>query len=141
MSRAHTIHVVISNGLFLEPNIGKPQAKVGYFPTRSHFDRFTAAYNDGMAQLPDPDGTVSVGTSFGPVRAYRFGAGTGTPLVLLSGRQACTPMWRANLPSLKVERPVWSLDSIGEPGASSQQRPLTGPDDQVRWTVEALPRT
>jgi len=124
--------------LFPDPNIGKPREKVGYFPSRRHFDRFAATYTDAMAQLPEPDHTTSVTTSFGPVRAYRFGAGAGTPLVLLSGRQASTPMWRNNLPGLMVDRPVWSLDSVGEPGASSQQRPLTGPDDQVQWIVETL---
>ncbi|MEU0499810.1 alpha/beta fold hydrolase [Nocardia sp. NPDC005998] len=124
--------------LFLEPNIGKPSAKVGYFTSRPRFDRFAAAYRDGMAQLPKPVERVAVTTAFGPVRGYRFGDKGGTPLVLLSGRQASTPMWRANLPGLLAERTVWSIDSIGEPGASTQRTPLVGSADQAAWVAEAL---
>lgn len=126
------------NELFLEPNIGKPTEKVGYFATRAGFDRFAAAYTDGLAELPEPAEQVAVPTSFGPVRAYRFGDAGGTPLVLLSGRQASTPMWGANLPGLMANRTVWSIDSIGEPGASSQHKQLVTPDDQATWVAEAL---
>ncbi|MBB5915882.1 pimeloyl-ACP methyl ester carboxylesterase [Nocardia transvalensis] len=124
--------------LFLEPTIGKPADKIGYFATRAGFDRFAAAYRDGLATLPVPDETAAATTTFGPVRGYRFGDGDGIPLVLLSGRQASTPMWRANLPGLVPGRTVWSIDSIGEPGASSQHRPLTGAADQAAWVDEAL---
>ncbi|MFE7799816.1 alpha/beta fold hydrolase [Nocardia sp. NPDC057440] len=123
---------------FLEPNIGKPADKVGYFASRAGFDRFAAAYRDGMAELPTPSEQVAVATSFGPVRCYRFGAAGGTPLVLLSGRQASTPMWGTNLPGLLAQHTVWSIDSIGEPGASTQQRPLTRPADQAAWVAEAI---
>ncbi|MEV4128020.1 alpha/beta hydrolase [Nocardia sp. NPDC049707] len=124
--------------LFLEPNIGKPGEKVGYFANRAGFDRFAAAYRDGMAQLPEPAERVAVSTSFGPVRGYRFGDKPGTPVVLLSGRQASTPMWRANLPGLMAQHTVWSIDSIGEPGASTQRKPLVDAADQATWVAEAL---
>ncbi|MEV6431261.1 alpha/beta hydrolase [Nocardia sp. NPDC051463] len=123
---------------FLAPNIGKPADKVGYFASRAGFDRFAAAYRDGMAQLPAPSEKVAVTTSFGPVRGYRFGEAGGTPLVLLSGRQASTPLWGVNLPGLMAQHTVWSIDSIGEPGASTQHRPLTGPADQATWVAEAI---
>lgn len=123
---------------FLEPNIGKPDKKVGYFATRAGFERFAAAYRDGMAAMPPPDETVAVPTSFGPVRGYRFGDKGGTPLVLLAGRQASTPMWATNLPGLMAERTVWSIDSIGEPGASTQREELISPQDQAAWVAEAL---
>lgn len=124
--------------LFLEPNIGKPNRKVGYFANQEAFDRFADAYLVGMDTLPEPHETRAVSTTFGPVRAYRFGDRPGTPVVLLAGRQASTPMWRANLPGLVAERTVWSLDSIGEPGASTQEVPLTDGSDQAMWVAEAL---
>ncbi|GAA5088504.1 alpha/beta fold hydrolase [Nocardia iowensis] len=126
------------NEYFLAPNIGKPTEKVGYFATKAGFDRFAVAYTNGMAALPQPAEQVAVSTSFGPVRAYRFGDAASTPLVLLSGRQASTPMWAANLPGLMTDRTVWSIDSIGEPGASTQQKELVTPADQVAWLTEAL---
>ncbi|GAA5042470.1 alpha/beta fold hydrolase [Nocardia callitridis] len=129
---------VADDDLFLEPNIGKPTEKVGYFADQAGFDRFCAAYTHGMAQLPDYAERVAVPTSFGPVRAYRFGDGGGIPVVLLSGRQASTPMWRSNLPSLIPGRTIWSIDSIGEPGASTQREPLVAASEQAAWVAEAL---
>ncbi|WP_438943471.1 alpha/beta fold hydrolase [Nocardia otitidiscaviarum] len=130
--------VMAADEYFLSPNIGRPAEAVGYFADRAGFDRFAAAYRDGMAAMPVPDEMVAVSTSFGPVRAYRFGSGGGRPLVLLSGRQASTPMWRANLPALLADRTVWSIDSIGEPGASTQLAPLVTPEGQATWVAEAI---
>ncbi|WP_280307329.1 alpha/beta fold hydrolase [Nocardia neocaledoniensis] len=124
--------------LFLDPVIGRPAIKIGYFPDQWAFDRFAAAYNAAMAVLPRPDAIAAISTTFGPVRAYRFGPGGDTPLVLLAGRQASTPMWAANLPSLLAQRTVWALDSIGEPGASAQHRELADGRDQATWIAETL---
>ncbi|MFD3745840.1 alpha/beta fold hydrolase [Nocardia sp. NPDC058633] len=124
--------------LFLDPVIGRSAGRIGYFADRPGFDRFAAAYVDGMALLPEPEATIAISTSFGPVRAYRFGPGGDTPVVLLSGRQASTPMWRSNLPGLMAHRTVWSVDSIGEPGASTQRRELTDGVGQASWVAEAV---
>ncbi|MFI7530749.1 alpha/beta fold hydrolase [Nocardia salmonicida] len=126
------------DSLFLDPTIGRPAGKVGYFADRPGFDRFAAAYVDGMALLPKPDAMAAISTSFGLVRAYRFGPGGDIPVVLLSGRQASTPMWRSNLASLAEHRTVWSVDSIGEPGASTQRRELTDGADQAAWVAETI---
>ncbi|MFI8976589.1 alpha/beta fold hydrolase [Nocardia asteroides] len=126
------------DGYFLAPTIGRPADKVGYYPDRASFDRFAAAYHAAMADLPSPDALAAVPTAFGPVRAYRFGPGGGIPVVLLSGRQASTPMWGVNLPGLTARHTVWSVDSIGEPGASGQTVPLTDGLDQARWIDETL---
>ncbi|WP_433658928.1 alpha/beta fold hydrolase [Nocardia sp. CA-128927] len=47
-------------------------------------------------------------------------------------------MWAANLPGLMTDRTVWSIDSIGEPGASSQHKELVTPIDQTTWVAEVL---
>lgn len=127
-----------ADDVFVAPTIGKPTAKIGYFRNREDFERFAAAYRDGMAELPEPAERAALPTSFGTVRAYRFGDAGGAPLVLLAGRQASTPMWRANLPGLMSHRTVWVMDSIGEPGASSQSRPLVDGNDQAAWLAEAI---
>ena len=72
-------------------------------------------------------------TAFGTVRAYRFDGPAGTPVVLLPGRNASTPMYRTNLPSLLRRRTVYSIDLLGEAGLSVQQTPIAGPDDHARW--------
>ncbi|WP_067816827.1 alpha/beta fold hydrolase [Nocardia inohanensis] len=125
---------------FPEHNVG-PKWKgkrVGYFRETAGYKRYRAAYQDGFEQLPPVRESVDVPTRFGVVRAYRFGAGSGTPLVLLPGRQAATPMWAANLPGLTVLRPVITLDLLGEPGASVQAKPLEDDADQAEWLAEAL---
>ena len=78
-------------------------------------------------------------TSFGTVRVYRFdGPPQGTPVVLLPGRNASTPMWGANLPPLLEHRTVYSVDLLGEAGMSVQRQAITGPDDQAQWFDETL---
>ncbi|WP_051179388.1 alpha/beta fold hydrolase [Nocardia concava] len=125
---------------FPESNVG-PKFKgrrVGYFRETAGYRRYAGAYRDGFEKLPSVRETIDVATSFGTVRAYRFGEGEATPLVLLPGRQAATPMWAANLPGLLAVRPVITLDLLGEPGLSVQSKPLTDDADQATWLSEAL---
>jgi pimeloyl-ACP methyl ester carboxylesterase len=130
------------------------RAKLGHFVDDVGYDgfaHFLAAYRAGMAELPPVDELFDVATTFGTVRAYRFGgAGDGPPehlpgslrscppVVLLPGRNASTPMWRVNLPSLLTHRTVYCIDLLGEAGLSVQERPIAGPDDQAQWLDEAL---
>jgi pimeloyl-ACP methyl ester carboxylesterase len=118
------------------------RAKLGHFVDDIGYDgfaHFLAAYRAGMAGLPPVDELFDVATTFGTVRAYRFdGSGAGAPVILLPGRNASTPMWRVNLPSLLTHRTVYCVDLLGEAGLSVQERPITGPDDQAQWLDEAL---
>ncbi|MVU81721.1 alpha/beta fold hydrolase [Nocardia sp. ET3-3] len=125
---------------FPESNVG-PKFKgkrVGYFRETAGYRRYAGAYRDGFGMLPSVRETINVPTSFGDVRAYRFGEGGATPLLLLPGRQAATPMWAANLPGLMAVRPVITVDLLGEPGLSVQSKPLTDEVDQAAWLSEAL---
>lgn len=116
-----------------------PQPKgIGCFRSAAGRDTFVAAYRDGMALLPPVEEERVVDTDFGRVTAYRFGPPSEEPILLLSGRQASTPMWRSNIPSLLRHRTVWAMDSIGEPGATAQSVPLAGPEDQAQWVDEAM---
>jgi hypothetical protein len=115
------------------------RGKLGHFVSEQAFAHFLATYRDGMAQLPPFDESFDVSTGFGTVRAYRFGSSDApAPVVLLPGRNASTPMWRANLPSLVGRRTVYCLDLLGEAGLSVQTSPLTGSEDQAVWLDEAL---
>ncbi|MBL1075945.1 alpha/beta hydrolase [Nocardia sp. 2] len=125
---------------FPEHNVG-PKWKgkrIGYFRETAGYKRYREAYREGFEQLPPPVESVDVPTGFGTVRAYRFGSGGGTPLVLLPGRQAATPLWASNLPGLLAIRPVITLDLLGEPGASVQSKVLETEADQAEWLAEAL---
>jgi len=112
---------------------------VGHFRGDAARAHFLEAYGAGMAALPTVAATVDVPTSFGSVRVYRFdGPSDATPVVLLPGRNASTPIWRANLPDLIRTRTVYCVDLLGEAGLSVQTRPVAGPDDQAQWLDEAL---
>lgn len=114
------------------------RGRLGAYVSREAFEHFLDAYRAGMAELP-PFELFDIATSFGTVRAYRFaGADTGPPIVLLPGRNACTPMYRTNLDALLKVRTVYGIDLLGEAGLSVQHRPITGPQDQAQWLDESL---
>lgn len=78
-----------------------------------------------MAGLPANEST-DVATSFGRVRAYRFGGpSAGAPVVLLPGRNGPTPMWRVNITGLLQHRSVIGIDLLGEADG--------GPAARHRW--------
>lgn len=112
--------------------------KVGHFRSSAARAHFLNAYQAALAELPPYDDSLDLSTSYGTVRVYHFAGPTGRPVVLLPGRNASTPMWGANLPGLLAHRQVFTVDLLGEPGLSVQQRQLTGPEDQAQWFDEML---
>ena len=127
---------------FVSKRIGPDRAvgPVGHYRNAKSFQRFSAVYRECMELLPEPSEDYTVSSSFGTVRAYRFGesVGSAVPLVLLPGRSSCTPLWLPNLRGLMQGRAVYSIDSIGEPGCSTQDRPIRGAADQATWAAETI---
>jgi pimeloyl-ACP methyl ester carboxylesterase len=115
------------------------EAPVGHFVSAAAQDRFRAAYDRALADLPDAERVLDVRTSFGVVRIYRYaGTGAAEPLVLLPGRASASPVWADNLPSLLRLADVYTLDLLGEPGLSVQDRPIASDADQAQWLHEVL---
>ncbi|MEU8391213.1 alpha/beta hydrolase [Micromonospora sp. NPDC048843] len=116
-------------------------APVGYFTSAESQDRFVSAYAEAMADLPAPDRTLDVRTGYGVVRLYHFSGGTdpaAAPLLLLPGRASASPVWADNLPSLLRSRNVYTVDLLGEPGMSIQQRPIKDTTAHAHWLHEVL---
>ncbi|MDP9799581.1 pimeloyl-ACP methyl ester carboxylesterase [Catenuloplanes nepalensis] len=114
---------------------------VGYFASADAADRFTGAYREAMADMPPPDRTIDIRTGYGVVRVYHFAGGTdpaAAPLLLLPGSASASPVWAGNLPSLLRQRSVYTVDLLGEPGMSIQQRPVATLADHARWLHEVL---
>lgn len=64
------------------------------------------------------------------------------PMILLPGRSSASPVWADNLPHLLEIGDVYTLDLLGEPGMSIQERPISSDEDQADWldqTLAALP--
>ncbi len=117
-------------------------APVGYFTSGEAADRFAGAYQEAMADMPVPDRTIDIRTGYGVVRVYHFSGGPGPPLLLLPGRASASPVWADNMPSLLRLCSVYTVDLLGEPGLSIQQRPIATPADHAQWlheVVQALP--
>jgi pimeloyl-ACP methyl ester carboxylesterase len=113
---------------------------VGHWRSAEGRDAFMRTYEAAMADLPRPDAEIDVRTDYGVVRMYRF-EGTGDreePLVLLPGRAAPSPVWTDNLPSLLEVGDVYTVDLLGEPGLSVQDRPIEDDADQAAWLHQAL---
>lgn len=121
----------------------RPSKTLGHYLDQAAFERFADVYRRAAATLP-PAEARTIETSYGLVRCYRFTADGvtepgRTPIVLLSGRNAATPMWAPALPALlALGRPIHAFDSIGEAGCSAQTAPLETIEHQTAWVAEAL---
>ena len=113
---------------------------VGHFASAADKARFVAAYERAMAALPPPQQVRDVRTGYGIVRVYRFAGAHDDlpPLLLLPGRAAPTPVWADNLPGLLALRSVYTVDLLGEPGLSVQDRPIESDADQATWLHEVI---
>lgn len=90
------------------------------------------------AGLPAAEDT-DVETPFGTTRC-RHWPGRGEPLVLLHGHNGSWLSWGPLLRELR-DREVYALDTVGEPGGSTQTVPLANAGDLAAWlrsTVDAL---
>ncbi|KUH95594.1 alpha/beta hydrolase [Mycobacterium sp. IS-3022] len=114
-------------------------SRVGDFKSDQARAHFLDVYRAAMTGLPTVSESQDVSTSFGTVRVYRFGEpAERTPVMLLPGRNASTPMWRGNIVHLLQHRPVFGVDLLGEAGLSVQRKPIAGPNDEAQWLDETL---
>jgi pimeloyl-ACP methyl ester carboxylesterase len=119
--------------------------RLGHFRTDAERQAYITAYERAMQDMPTPAKAARVETSFGTVQTYLFESEpspTRDPILLLPGRSSGTPVWEANMETLLSQGPVFALDLLGEPGLSTQTRPITGEKDQAQWiseVIQALP--
>ena len=100
---------------------------------------FLAAYDRALAELwPVPVQRVDVPTSAGTVSALRHGPDGDDPYVLLGGAGGNAASWYRFVEPLGGTRPVYALDTLGDPGRSVQTEPLVQPADAGRWLAEFL---
>jgi pimeloyl-ACP methyl ester carboxylesterase len=118
-------------------------ADVGRYVSDAWRDRYFAAcdavYALGASALTEQD----VENSFGTTHIYRYGptdptAQSRTPIVLIHGAGSCSAMWYPNTPDLSADRPVYALDTPGDPGRSVQHAPLHRPEHAAQWLEETL---
>lgn len=103
-------------------------ADVGRYVNEELRERHFAACGAVYALAPASDAETDVETSFGSTHVCRFGppdpqAASRTPVVL-HGAGSDSSMWYPNLAALSAERPVFAVDTLGDPAAHGS---LAGP--------------
>lgn len=126
--------------LYIEPIIVEENS-IGHFISEEGKKDFQMAYHEAMALIPEPEETKDIQTEYGTVRVYFFTKEENKqkePILLLPGRSSSTPMWEANLEGLMTERPVYTIDLLGEPGMSVQTKAINNREDQAKWLSQVL---
>ncbi|MCI2264947.1 alpha/beta fold hydrolase [Sediminivirga luteola] len=114
-------------------------APVGHWDGADGRERFMRAYQTAFQDMPEVAETFDLRTDYGIVRAYRFaGNPDGTPTVLLPGRSSASPVWADNMGALLDIGDVYTVDLLGEPGMSVQDRPISSDEDQAAWLRQVL---
>lgn len=114
------------------------QPRIGRFTSDEARERFLRAYDVAMRAWPQPRREFDVDTSFGTVHVHRYGPEEGVPIVLLHGSQGNSTNWYPQVAALGVRHPVYSLDTIDDPGRSVQRCPVVGTADSAAWIDETL---
>ncbi|MFF4956359.1 alpha/beta fold hydrolase [Streptomyces sp. NPDC001222] len=104
-----------------------------------YFSACDAVYALGASAVAQED----VETGFGRTHVYRYGpddpAGASrTPVVLVHGAGSCSAMWYPNTTALSAGRPVYAIDTPGDPGRSVQREPIHQPERAAQWLDETL---
>lgn len=126
-----------------ESTAARSQPDVGRFVSDAWRDRYFAACDAVYALGAPASWEQDVETSFGTTHVYRYdpddpAARERTPLVLVHGAGSCSAMWYPNTPALKAERPVYAVDTPGDPGRSVQRAPIHEPERAAQWLDETL---
>ncbi|MFE7287989.1 alpha/beta fold hydrolase [Streptomyces noursei] len=119
------------------------QADVGRYVSDTLRDRYFAACDAVYALGATSTAEGDVETSFGTTHVYRYepadpAARSRTPVVLVHGSGSCSAMWYPNTPALSTARPVYAIDTPGDPGRSVQRAPLHQPERAAEWLDETL---
>ncbi|MFJ5035683.1 alpha/beta fold hydrolase [Streptomyces sp. NPDC088560] len=126
-----------------EPTTARSQPDVGRFVGDAWRARYFAACDAVYALGAPASWEGDVETSFGTTHVYRYdpedpAARERTPLVLVHGAGSCSAMWYPNTPALSAERPVYAIDTPGDPGRSVHRAPIHEPERAAQWLDETL---
>ncbi|MFJ6573362.1 alpha/beta fold hydrolase [Streptomyces sp. NPDC091292] len=116
---------------------------VGRYVSDALRDRYFAACDAVYALGASANEERDVETSFGTTHVYRYdpadpAARSRTPVVLVHGAGSCSAMWYPNTRALSADRPVYAIDTPGDPGRSVQREPIHQPERAAQWLDETL---
>ncbi|MFR9798172.1 alpha/beta fold hydrolase [Streptomyces sp. MS06] len=116
---------------------------VGRYVSDALRERYFSACDAVYAMGAPAVAQEEVETGFGTTHVYRYGpddpAGAARiPVVLVHGAGSCSAMWYPNTAALSAERPVYAIDTPGDPGRSVQREPIHRPERAAQWLDETL---
>ncbi|MFD3546083.1 alpha/beta fold hydrolase [Streptomyces sp. NPDC058655] len=124
-------------------NTTRARRDIGHYVNDELRDRYFTACDVLYAKGAPIRSETDVETSFGTTHVYRYGpsdpaAESRTPVVLIHGSGGCSAQWYPNTVALSADRPVYALDTPGDPGRSIQREPMWQPERAAQWMDEAL---
>jgi pimeloyl-ACP methyl ester carboxylesterase len=127
----------------VSPTSPPTQPDVGRYTSDALRDRYFAACDAVYALGAPARAETDVETSFGTTHVYVYGptdpaARSRTPVVLVHGAGSCSAMWYPNTRALSATRPVYAIDTPGDPGRSVQRAPIHQPERAAQWLDETL---
>jgi pimeloyl-ACP methyl ester carboxylesterase len=112
--------------------------RLGRFRNGAAQSRFLAAYDAAIDYWPTPPKHRDVATRFGTTHVLVSGPASGSPIVLLHAIAVSSPAWYADIAAFADAHPVYSIDTITDPGRSRQSAPVRSGDDYAAWLAEVL---
>jgi pimeloyl-ACP methyl ester carboxylesterase len=104
----------------------------GGFKSDQARQRFLKLYGELQALSPFSPVSHDLSTEFGTVRVYQYGPDRGIPVVLIHGFFMTSAMWWAQIGNLATDFTVYTLDMLGQPGASIQTKKIGTPAEAAR---------
>ncbi|MDR0267177.1 alpha/beta fold hydrolase [Paenibacillus sp.] len=98
--------------------------------------RFTAAYDEALAEWPVAYESCLVTTGFGTTHVIKSGNRSNPPLLLIHGMTATSLMWSSNIAEWSAHYYVHCIDVPGDFGKSTLLKPLTSKEAAAEWLQE-----
>ncbi|MDP9333460.1 MAG: alpha/beta hydrolase [Actinomycetota bacterium] len=117
---------------------GEDARKLGRFRDDAARRRFLTAYDAALTFWPAPPTQLDVETRYGPTHVLSSGPSKGTPIVLLHAIAVASPAWFADTAALSHSHPVYAIDTITDPGRSTQTKRVRNGVDFAEWLVDVL---
>jgi pimeloyl-ACP methyl ester carboxylesterase len=114
------------------------QGEAGRFVSDEARARFMAAYDRAFTLWPRPWEEFDVETRPATTHVHRYGPASGEPVVLLHAAGFNGSMWYPNVAALGRDRPVFALDTPGDPNRSVARAPVASPQASAAWLDEVL---
>jgi hypothetical protein len=103
---------------------GSPDSRdLGAFTSAEAERKYTAAYDDVLAQWPVPFTQVTVSTPFGETHVIVSGPEGGARVVLLRATGMSSTVWLPNIGEVSQGHRTFAVDIVNEPGPDSAGPP------------------